>query len=192
MSGVRLTTGFVFLLTIPALVGAAQAVRPQAVRARATVVAKTPYKAPAPRPTVVRKAPARPTTVARAAYKAPATRAARVAPVRGRTVRYVRPVRPVWTYQAAPTADRYREIQQALIDKGYLAGPATGTWDASSIAALNTFKRDQNLKTDGKLDSLALIALGLGPKRRTDLAGVTLPLPNLGSPVSSAFAAAEQ
>jgi len=68
-------------------------------------------------------------------------------------------------YQQAPTADRYKEIQQALVDKGYLHSEATGTWDADSAAALKRFQADQNLTADGKLSSLSLIALGLGPKR---------------------------
>jgi peptidoglycan hydrolase-like protein with peptidoglycan-binding domain len=64
-----------------------------------------------------------------------------------------------------PSQDRYREIQQALIDKGYLQGEATGAWDATSVTALNRFKQDQNQKADGRLDSRSLIALGLGPKK---------------------------
>jgi peptidoglycan hydrolase-like protein with peptidoglycan-binding domain len=63
-----------------------------------------------------------------------------------------------------PTPDRYIEIQQALIDKGYLEGPATGEWGPQSIAALKKFQQDQNLQPTGKLDSLSLITLGLGPR----------------------------
>jgi peptidoglycan hydrolase-like protein with peptidoglycan-binding domain len=65
----------------------------------------------------------------------------------------------------APTPERYIEIQQALIDKGYLEGPATGVWGAESVAALKKFQQDQNLEPSGKLDSLSLITLGLGPRR---------------------------
>lgn len=67
--------------------------------------------------------------------------------------------------QTQPTSDRYREIQEALIAKGFLEGPATGQWDEKTIDAFKRFERSQNLNDDGKLDSLALIALGLGPKR---------------------------
>jgi peptidoglycan hydrolase-like protein with peptidoglycan-binding domain len=52
-----------------------------------------------------------------------------------------------------------------LIGRGYLEGPATGEWGPQSVEALKKFQLDQNLKGDGKLDSLSLIALGLGPKR---------------------------
>lgn len=67
--------------------------------------------------------------------------------------------------QREPTADRYREIQQVLIDKGYLQGTATGNWGADSVDALKRFQQDQKLDPTGKLDSLSLISLGLGPKR---------------------------
>jgi peptidoglycan hydrolase-like protein with peptidoglycan-binding domain len=68
--------------------------------------------------------------------------------------------------QRTPTPDRYREIQQALAAKGYLQpGAPNGVWDTSSIAALKKFQEDQNLEPSGKLDSLSLIALGLGPRR---------------------------
>jgi len=63
-----------------------------------------------------------------------------------------------------PAPERYREIQQALIAKGYLQGEATGVWDQASIAALRRFQQDQRLDATGRLDSLSLIALGLGPQ----------------------------
>jgi peptidoglycan hydrolase-like protein with peptidoglycan-binding domain len=64
----------------------------------------------------------------------------------------------------APTPDRYREIQDALAKKGYLHGEATGAWDQESADALRRFQQDQNLEPSGKLNSLSIIALGLGPK----------------------------
>ncbi|MBI3680777.1 MAG: peptidoglycan-binding protein [Acidobacteria bacterium] len=67
--------------------------------------------------------------------------------------------------QIEPTPDRYREIQQALIDRGYLKSGPTGKWDGESMDAMRRFQQDQNLEASGKLDSLSLIALGLGPKR---------------------------
>jgi hypothetical protein len=70
--------------------------------------------------------------------------------------------------QMTPTTDRYKEIQQALSAKGYLtAEQANGRWDDSSSAALKKFQADQNLDANGKINSLSLIALGLGPKRET-------------------------
>jgi hypothetical protein len=69
------------------------------------------------------------------------------------------------SWQQAPTPDRYREIQQALASKGYFQGEQDGKWGQDSVDALKRFQGDQNLTADGKLGSLSLIALGLGPKR---------------------------
>ena len=67
--------------------------------------------------------------------------------------------------QMQPTTDRYKEIQQALADKGYFRGNADGMWNGESVDALKRFQKDQNLDPDGKIGSLSLMALGLGPKR---------------------------
>jgi peptidoglycan hydrolase-like protein with peptidoglycan-binding domain len=72
--------------------------------------------------------------------------------------------------QAAPTSERFREIQEALISKGYLQGPANGLWDQNSIDAMKKFQQDQKLDATGKITSRALISLGLGPK---DESGIT-------------------
>jgi len=70
--------------------------------------------------------------------------------------------------QLAPTPERYKEIQQALVAKGYLKPEdATGGWDQNSLDALKKFQADQNIESTGKINSLSLIALGLGPKRDT-------------------------
>jgi peptidoglycan hydrolase-like protein with peptidoglycan-binding domain len=71
------------------------------------------------------------------------------------------------TTQREPTAERYQEIQQSLADKGYYSGPVNGAWGPDSVEALKRFQRDQNIGDDGKLGSLSLIALGLGPQRGT-------------------------
>lgn len=75
-------------------------------------------------------------------------------------------VRTNWrNRQAIPTADRYREIQEALVARGYLASEdATGSWGSSSTDAMKRFQADQTLETTGRIDSLSLIALGLGPR----------------------------
>jgi hypothetical protein len=67
--------------------------------------------------------------------------------------------------QATPSSDRYREIQNALVAKGYLpADAATGAWDQASADALKKFQSEQNIDSNGKINSLSLIALGLGPR----------------------------
>jgi peptidoglycan hydrolase-like protein with peptidoglycan-binding domain len=73
---------------------------------------------------------------------------------------------PSWRLgQQQPTPERYREIQEALIARGYLEGPATGIWGPESVEALRKFQQDNHLDATGKINSLSLIALGLGPKR---------------------------
>ena len=74
---------------------------------------------------------------------------------------------------AAPTPERYREIQQALASRGYYKGLVNGTWNSDSVDALKRFQADQNLSPDGRLTSLSLIAMGLGPKR----SGGAIPVP---------------
>jgi hypothetical protein len=70
--------------------------------------------------------------------------------------------------QLAPTADRYKEIQSALAAKGYLPPEnINGSWNQASMDALKKFQAEQNLESTGKINSLSLIALGLGPKRET-------------------------
>jgi peptidoglycan hydrolase-like protein with peptidoglycan-binding domain len=74
---------------------------------------------------------------------------------------------PVAVHRAPPqpSVERYKEIQQALASRGYFQGEPDGNWGAASIAGLKRFQHDQNLVEDGKIGSLSLIALGLGPKR---------------------------
>lgn len=66
--------------------------------------------------------------------------------------------------QLQPTAERYKQIQQALAEKGYLKTTPNGVWDQESVEALKRFQNEQKLQATGKIDSLSLIALGLGPK----------------------------
>jgi hypothetical protein len=66
--------------------------------------------------------------------------------------------------QLAPTPERYKEIEQALADKGYLKSEPDGVWNAESSDALRQFQQDKNLSPTGKISSASLIGLGLGPK----------------------------
>lgn len=109
-----------------------------------------------------------------AAAKGPAAKSSSTA-AKSRTARTTRSKRPVRSYQQAPTPERYKEIQQALITKGYLQGEPTGQWGPDSVDALRRFQTDQNLTADGKIGALSLIALGLGPKRLTAQTGPQQP-----------------
>ena len=68
------------------------------------------------------------------------------------------------SYQLHPDSSRYTEIQKALADRGYFKGEANGVWGDDSVDALKRFQADQKLDADGKINSLSLIGLGLGPK----------------------------
>jgi peptidoglycan hydrolase-like protein with peptidoglycan-binding domain len=95
--------------------------------------------------------------------KAPVKKAA---PVKKSVARKVvrRPATTWRNRQLSPTADRYREIQQALIEKGYLKSEPTGVWDAATVNAMQRFQTDQKLPSTGRINAPSLIGLGLGAK----------------------------
>lgn len=98
-----------------------------------------------------------------AAHKTSSTAAKKGSKSSKRTVAATRTPR-----QLTPTPDRYKQIQDALASKGYLsAEQANGQWGDASSDALKRFQTDQNLDASGKINSLSLIALGLGPSRET-------------------------
>ncbi len=98
----------------------------------------------------------------------------------GHTTSYQAPVRS----PQGPTAERYLEIQQALADKGYYRGEVNGGWNPEAADALRRFQSEQNLRVDGKIGSLSLIALGLGPKRTLSAQSTPPAAPVQASPVS--------
>jgi hypothetical protein len=73
--------------------------------------------------------------------------------------------RPAPSYQLHPTPDRYKEVQQALAERGYFSGAVDGQWGSDSVDALKRFQMEHNAGDDGKINSLSLIQLGLGPTR---------------------------
>ena len=133
---------------------------PQAAKKKTTATAKTAVRRPST--AVHSSAPA-----VRRPSAATAANRKKAAPAKAATWR---------NRQLAPSADRYREIQQALASKGYLqAEQATGTWDQNSLDALKRFQMEQNLEPSGKINSLSLIALGLGPKHDAMPAQIAAP-----------------
>ena len=76
--------------------------------------------------------------------------------------------------QTAPTPERYQEIQQAMVAKGYGPQAPNGVWGPEWSSALKRYQQAQKLEPTGKLNSMSLITLGLGPKREPP-AGVTAP-----------------
>jgi peptidoglycan hydrolase-like protein with peptidoglycan-binding domain len=73
--------------------------------------------------------------------------------------------------QKAPTADRIREIQTALGQKGFYEGEPSGKWDARSVDAMKKFQTANDLTATGKFDAKSLQKLGLG----SEVAGAAAP-----------------
>jgi hypothetical protein len=65
--------------------------------------------------------------------------------------------------QQAIDRDRARAIQEALIREHYLQGAPSGTWDATTQAAMQRYQADQGWQSKTTPESRALIKLGLGP-----------------------------
>jgi hypothetical protein len=112
--------------------------------------------------------PAKKTVAKKTAAKKKATPARKGAATRSASLRGKKPAGKrgvTWrNRQTSPTPDRYREIQGALASKGYLKPEdATGAWNQTSSDAMKKFQTEQNLDSTGKINSLSLIALGLGP-----------------------------
>lgn len=83
--------------------------------------------------------------------------------------------------QQRPSAERIREIQQALIRAGYLEGESTGRWDAKTRAAMRRLQEESGFPVTGKLDARSLVKLGLG----SETAGVSAPHPLSPEPVQA-------
>jgi Putative peptidoglycan binding domain len=93
---------------------------------------------------------------------------------------------PAPSYQTHPDPQRYQEIQKALADRGYFKGEVNGQWGDDSVDALKRFQADQKLDNDGKINSLTLMGLGLGPKHDGSTAGsASAVAPSTTAPASS-------
>ena len=92
------------------------------------------------------------------------TASAKSKSVKGKSTKKVTPAATWRTRQQNPTPDRYKEIQQALVDKGYLKSEPTGVWDNDSVEAMSRFQVDQKMTPTGKINAPSLIGLGLGAK----------------------------
>ncbi len=157
---------------VPATPAKTQAApKPAATVAKTGITPKTVAK-PALKPGVRAGVSSKPTTAANPTTGSKATAAGTVGSRTSTAARHPatpltqrRPTTSWRNRQAEPTPERYKEIQDALAAKGYLQPEsASGHWDQTSIDALRKFQADQKLDSTGKLNSLSLIALGLGPK----------------------------
>jgi hypothetical protein len=153
-------------------------VRPKSAKAKATAaLAHGPHR-PSSRSEAIQHAKA-----AKSGTKTIVRRVVITRVVHGRLVKVSRVVRvkTVPIVPPHPDADRLKEIQKALADKGYFKGEVNGTWDADSVAAMKQFQSDKNLSPDGKITALSLIGLGLGPKHDGSVASLPTqkPEPNI-------------
>ena len=135
----------------------------------ATPVKKPADKAPAPKSgstTGTRTAGTKKAGIKTAGKSTPARKGSSVAHAATRTGKGApRPVASTLrSRQAAPSPERYKEIQDALAAKGYLKSEASGVWDSRSVDALKQYQSDNNMQPTGKLTAPALIGLGLGPR----------------------------
>lgn len=121
------------------------------------------------------------TTSKKAAKTASSKTAAKKRTVRKKG-RYVAARRraPAPSFQTHPASDRYKEIQQSLADKGFFKGQVDGNWGDDSVTALKQFQAQHQLEDDGKINSLSLIQLGLGPKH--DGSAITTVSPEIPPP----------
>lgn len=57
-------------------------------------------------------------------------------------------------------ADHLRQVQRALNESGYNAGPVDGRWGFATEEALRAFQKDKGLEPTGQLDDRAILGLG--------------------------------
>ena len=77
--------------------------------------------------------------------------------------------------------ERVREIQQGLIDAGYLHQESTGKWDSATREAMLRYQTDHGFPATGLPEAKTLMKLGLGPH----------PLPADADPAAQARARVE-
>jgi peptidoglycan hydrolase-like protein with peptidoglycan-binding domain len=59
--------------------------------------------------------------------------------------------------------ERVREIQQALVQVGYLNQEPNGNWDDATRQAMRRYQADHGFPTTGLPEARSLLKLGLGP-----------------------------
>lgn len=64
--------------------------------------------------------------------------------------------------QQQPDTPRVRQIQQALLGKGYISFQPNGAWDEATLAPLRKIADDRGWQTTNVPDARVLILLGLG------------------------------
>ena len=65
--------------------------------------------------------------------------------------------------QLRPEPDRIQEIQQALVQQGYLNAQPNGRWDDQTREAMRRYQADHGFPVTGLPEAKSLMKLGLGP-----------------------------
>jgi len=62
-----------------------------------------------------------------------------------------------------PEPERIQEIQQALVQAGYLNAQPNGRWDDQTREAMRRYQADHGFPATGLPEAKSLMKLGLGP-----------------------------
>jgi peptidoglycan hydrolase-like protein with peptidoglycan-binding domain len=62
-----------------------------------------------------------------------------------------------------PEPERIQEIQQALVQAGYLNAQPNGRWDDQTREAMRRYQADKGFPVTGLPEAKSLMKLGLGP-----------------------------
>jgi peptidoglycan hydrolase-like protein with peptidoglycan-binding domain len=62
-----------------------------------------------------------------------------------------------------PQPERIQEIQQALVQAGYLKEEPNGRWDDQTREAMHRYQADHGFPVTGLPEAKSLMKLGLGP-----------------------------
>jgi len=65
--------------------------------------------------------------------------------------------------QLRPEPERIQEIQQALVQAGYLNAQPNGRWDDQTREAMRRYQADHGFPVTGLPEAKSLMKLGLGP-----------------------------
>jgi peptidoglycan hydrolase-like protein with peptidoglycan-binding domain len=91
------------------------------------------------------------------------------------------------------TGDGVTCLQDALIRGGFLAGPATGTFDSTTYGAVRQVQTERNLFVDGVVGRETAISLGIWPDEQSFVVRTPAPAPGavdlMGYPLSSVASA---
>jgi peptidoglycan hydrolase-like protein with peptidoglycan-binding domain len=102
----------------------------------------------------------------------------------------------VQTLRQGESGESVTCLQEALIAAGFLAGPATGTFDGATFAAVETMQRDRDLFVDGVVGRESAISLGIWPDEASFIVRTPKPpegaVDLMGYPLSSVASAGDQ